>query len=64
MSERYEALKRLVNDCLPFKMSDADTIEVLIDRKKIADTEDSGSAFGWSNKVTANARNEELALIP
>lgn len=63
VSERFEALKRLVEDCLPFKTSDDDTIEELIERKKRSTVDGAGSAFGWRGSVSADVSAEELALV-
>lgn len=61
VSERYEAIKRLVDDCLPFKTSDEDTIEELIARKLRSAADGSKSAFPWTS-TPPSLTKEEPAL--
>ena len=61
VNERFEAMKRLVDDCLPFKTSDDDTIEELIQRKKRAAEAGSEKAvFSWSASPHSNIIEREL----
>ena len=62
VSERYEAIRRLVDDCLPFKTSDDQTIEELLELKKQSTPDGSKSVFGWSRPVASSAASKEPAL--
>jgi hypothetical protein len=60
VSERYEAIKRLVDDCLPFKTSDDETIEELLELKKQSTVGGSRSAFGWADSISSAPSKEPV----
>lgn len=47
VSERNEGLRRLVDDVVPYKHSDRDTIEDLVARKKRLSSQDELKVFQW-----------------
>lgn len=47
VSERNEGLRRLVDDLVPYKHSDSDTIEDLVARKKRSSNQEELKVFQW-----------------
>ena len=62
VSEQYEAIKRLVHDCLPFKKSSDDTLEELLERKRQSASGTSNSAFDFSASTASAIISTEPLL--
>ncbi len=60
ISERNEALKRMVNDLIPFRDSSEDTIEELVKKKNKSLVGDGKSAFDWSSEHASKSSEDDM----